>query len=73
MGAWIETSNSYIAAHRDKSHPIWVRGLKQVHSEIDCGPCSSHPIWVRGLKLRSHDIGWRRNRSHPIWVRGLKL
>ena len=33
-----------------RSHPMWVRGLKQVHCSWCCFGCSSHPMWVRGLK-----------------------
>ena len=30
VGAWIETWATTVATHRSKSHPSWVRGLKQV-------------------------------------------
>ncbi len=33
-----------------KSHPAWVRGLKQVITSIDLMLLVSHPAWVRGLK-----------------------
>ena len=52
VGAWIET---WMVSHGSNklfgSHPMWVRGLKQL---IRCwGDIQqwSHPMWVRGLKL----------------------
>ena len=56
-----------------RSHPEWVRGLKQVYMQYIHGRVESHPEWVRGLKHHV-DVGldlpcW----SHPEWVRGLKL
>ena len=34
-----------------RSHPTWVRGLKQRSSHSTCKAVKSHPTWVRGLKL----------------------
>ena len=34
-----------------RSHPTWVRGLKQGTSNYDTMILWSHPTWVRGLKL----------------------
>ena len=33
-----------------RSHPTWVRGLKQGGMNIGAGALGSHPTWVRGLK-----------------------
>ena len=33
-----------------QSHPLWVRGLKQVIKEKEIIRNKSHPLWVRGLK-----------------------
>ena len=33
-----------------RSHPTWVRGLKQVPCQSRCRAMLSHPTWVRGLK-----------------------
>ena len=33
------------------SHPMWVRGLKQVVVVETKRNYKSHPMWVRGLKL----------------------
>ena len=33
-----------------RSHPTWVRGLKQVVVDIVKTDILSHPTWVRGLK-----------------------
>ena len=34
-----------------KSHPVWVRGLKQSCLNRYSAQHQSHPVWVRGLKL----------------------
>ena len=40
-----------------KSHPVWVRGLKQEGLVGICSVYESHPVWVRGLKLKEeYDI-----------------
>ena len=52
MGAWIETDKAdAIVLSIAKSHPVWVRGLKQVISIVVTHNLLSHPVWVRGLKL----------------------
>ena len=33
------------------SHPMWVRGLKQILNQFEGMSIRSHPMWVRGLKL----------------------
>ena len=33
-----------------RSHPTWVRGLKQMFSAVFYLNSKSHPTWVRGLK-----------------------
>ena len=34
VGAWIETFEALAKAAKNKSHPVWVRGLKPIHQEI---------------------------------------
>ena len=34
----------------ETSHPVWVRGLKQVIENFKADFSGSHPVWVRGLK-----------------------
>ena len=57
VGAWIETwcSNKNVSLH-NKSHPTWVRGLKQVMCTNPLTIKKSHPTWVRGLKHRITQI-----------------
>ena len=33
-----------------RSHPTWVRGLKQQYKTAPMLAIQSHPTWVRGLK-----------------------
>ena len=35
-----------------RSHPTWVRGLKQTINFGEVNYVMSHPTWVRGLKLQ---------------------
>ena len=51
MGAWIETHQNKVLNIHEMSHPIWVRGLKQIRCYRIAETAWSHPIWVRGLKL----------------------
>ena len=56
------------------SHPMWVRGLKQIKQEQSLiFNLESHPMWVRGLKLQVRVGLVLLLVSHPMWVRGLKL
>ena len=51
MGAWIETLNeAFELLGEFESHPMWVRGLKQVIILSSMKKVLSHPMWVRGLK-----------------------
>ena len=50
VGAWIETSRTWVAASLVQSHPTWVRGLKHHSSFALLLFPPSHPTWVRGLK-----------------------
>ena len=50
VGAWIETPGNTAALRRKTSHPVWVRGLKQIRAQGYCNCVMSHPVWVRGLK-----------------------
>ena len=52
VGAWIETWNfRFKRLLQAGSHPVWVRGLKQIIRWVMVGRQLSHPVWVRGLKL----------------------
>ena len=43
----------------NKSHPTWVRGLKQRHGAQENLRIESHPTWVRGLKQSGfHHYFW---------------
>ena len=56
-----------------RSHPMWVRGLKQYNSKCQSLCVTSHPMWVRGLKLgKITGLNSSKGMSHPMWVRGLK-
>ena len=54
VGAWIETLEECINFIKNKSHPTWVRGLKQKKRLITILSAKSHPTWVRGLKPDRH-------------------
>ena len=56
-----------------RSHPTWVRGLKQLTEHKGDKNLKSHPTWVRGLKHLSMMRKMNSCSSHPTWVRGLKL
>ena len=55
-----------------RSHPTWVRGLKQAMCTNPLTIQKSHPTWVRGLKLVTSKALLPSSWSHPTWVRGLK-
>ena len=45
------------------SHPVWVRGLKQLLLTVLVVCLGSHPVWVRGLKQElQFEI------QHKLWV-----
>ena len=73
VGAWIET---WVSRRRRAgpitSHPVWVRGLKQIIRWVMVGRQLSHPVWVRGLKHFDRSGSRGLEPSHPVWVRGLK-
>ena len=50
VGAWIETYDTFDEENDNKSHPMWVRGLKQNSRDKVKLAVESHPMWVRGLK-----------------------
>ena len=56
-----------------RSHPTWVRGLKQEIKAAAKVVFKSHPTWVRGLKHICLQFPKFCDASHPTWVRGLKL
>ena len=50
VGAWIETASKQRVVRFDRSHPMWVRGLKPPFHRCFVRRLLSHPMWVRGLK-----------------------
>ena len=73
MGVWIETQDNPILAYRvDKSHPVWVCGLKLIGVDEMKTLEESHPVWVCGLKLNLWITQNVSTKSHPVWVCGLK-
>ena len=50
MGVWIETFNFLVKRIFEKSHPVWVCGLKHVFKLGIPSNGMSHPVWVCGLK-----------------------
>ena len=54
-----------------QSHPVWVRGLKQIVSIMlskpTVAPCMG--AWIETLYAF---IKLKKKKSHPVWVRGLK-
>ena len=72
MGAWIETTTEGVNLLSRSSHPVWVRGLKQVYQVATTYRQKSHPVWVRGLKQNRGAGALMAPASHPVWVRGLK-
>ena len=73
VGAWIETHTAGAYHRNGKSHPEWVRGLKQIVTLRITQVVTSHPEWVRGLKHPNFLYRKKTLGSHPEWVRGLKL
>ena len=71
VGAWIETTIRTMIADFEKSHPMWVRGLKLVSSIVALAISSSHPMWVRGLKLEQLPEEYKRPEVAPYvgaWI-----
>ena len=72
MGAWIETSGQTEMRFSDKSHPLWVRGLKLMVRLVFFATrrvASFMGAWIETTYLKSKDY---ETVSHPLWVRGLK-
>ena len=72
MGAWIETQAKWQSQMMNKSHPVWVRGLKQRSMSENprhdiVAPCMG--AWIETMCQRCF-LMWHS--SHPVWVRGLK-
>ena len=73
MGAWIETLVLLLKHFLNRSHPSWVRGLKQIwilnlYLKILVAPLVG--AWIETI-WNEQDAEY--NASHPSWVRGLKL
>ena len=50
MGVWIETGVGGCSTLVEKSHPVWVCGLKLNRIGRFLIEGLSHPVWVCGLK-----------------------
>ena len=50
-----------------RSHPTWVRGLKQSSADSAKRGAKSHPTWVRGLK---HCSATKEGRDYSRTLRG---
>ena len=55
-----------------RSHPVWVCGLKLLHTDRIHFWNQSHPVWVCGLKREKEQKFHLEAKSHPVWVCGLK-
>jgi len=72
VGAWIETADMEKKRYEEKSHPMWVRGLKpddDMQQLITLEVAPHVGAWIET------PIDFRiflRCMSHPMWVRGLK-
>ena len=53
MGAWIEILNCYETINRNRSLPLWERGLKFYTKEKNKLNAWSLPLWERGLKSQT--------------------
>ena len=54
VGAWIETRCLHPRRVRNRSRPVWARGLKLVAFTLVESATVSRPVWARGLKLLVH-------------------
>ena len=71
VGAWIETVFDRASLLCSKSHPTWVRGLKQLWMNNGNMLDRSHPTWVRGLKHNLTDGTRKLNQVAPYvgaWI-----
>ena len=73
VGAWIETYPEKNIEALLRSHPVWVRGLKQ-HAIAGPAPHTSVAprvgAWIETVRLLQ--VTRKLRPSHPVWVRGLK-
>ena len=73
MGAWIETSEKDNPESLNRSHPVWVRGLKLKIGLIDKPDTLVAPRVGAWIETPSIVALYDYEESHPVWVRGLKL
>ena len=71
VGAWIETTLLPSPIQTNKSHPVWVRGLKR-YSIVNSLVSSVAPRVGAWIETRTVADGDNHVKSHPVWVRGLK-
>ena len=72
MGAWIETQKYALLGQGVSSHPVWVRGLKQLQSQHEINQRQVAPrvgAWIETDYKSQIEAHFK---SHPVWVRGLK-
>ena len=72
VGAWIETLTMRCSTDRIKSHPVWVRGLKQPlcrRKRYHLHVAPRVGAWIETQYPKRLCV---LPKSHPVWVRGLK-
>ena len=72
MGAWIETYDTIDEDVDNKSHPIWVRGLKHCLIRTCSHSQQVAPYMGAWIETTPSVSALSLATSHPIWVRGLK-
>ena len=72
MGAWIETTIKGMEYLENKSHPSWVRGLKQSRMKSTGHSSTVAPFMGAWIETRTSMAMKLEFLSHPSWVRGLK-
>ena len=72
VGAWIETKPRRSYSGRAKSHPVWVRGLKQQEGQARINANAVAPCVGAWIETPSWQASLWAKSSHPVWVRGLK-
>ena len=72
MGAWIETLRLLDLLGYGESHPMWVRGLKQLDSLCPVNIVTVAPHVGAWIETSIPQENVPCHPSHPMWVRGLK-
>ena len=75
MGVWIETNQRHYHSGQDRSHPVWVCGLKLAIVIYMLYNILSHPVWVCGLKQDHCKYLRYRDQVTPcmgVWIETLR-